>query len=144
MTNSYVFIDSSVLFSAVMSSTGSARDLIRLAIQGKVNLVASTYVLREVTENLSEKAPSVAPLLAQFLREIEWQMVEPSPEEVLAVAQYTALKDAPVVAAAVKAGCDYLVTYDHRHLLDVPEVAEKSGLTIVTPDVVVTEVQGNE
>ena len=48
-----------------------------------------------------------------------------------------ALKDAPIVAAAIAAQVDYLVTYDRKHLLDPAEVTEKSGLRIVTPHVVV-------
>lgn len=141
---STVFVDSSVLFAAIFSSTGYARDLIRLALRGHVVLYANQYVLREVTANLVEKAPATAAFFEQVLREIAWQMVEPSAEQVLAAAAYTALKDAPVVAAAQKAGCDYLVTYDRKHLLDPPEVAQRSGLTIVTPDVVVLAVQAED
>jgi predicted nucleic acid-binding protein len=47
------------------------------------------------------------------------------------------------VAAAIKAKVDYLVTYDHKDLLDPPEVARRSGLTIVRPDAVI-RVIGNE
>ena len=140
---STVFVDSSVLFAAISSSTGYARDLVRLALRGHVVLYANHYVLREVTANLAEKAPATAIFFEQVLREIAWQMVEPSAEEVLAAAVYTVLKDAPVVAAAKKAGCDYLVTYDRKHLLNPPEVAQRSGLTIVTPDVVVLAVQAD-
>jgi len=142
--NSAVFVDSSVLFAAMLSSTGHARDLISLALRGDVVLYTSTYVLREVADNLAKKAPPAVVIFEQVLREIEWQMVEPSSEEVLAAAAYTVLKDAPVVAAAKQAGCDYLVTYDRKHLLEPPEVSERSGLTIVTPDVVVTAVKDDD
>lgn len=138
--SSTVFVDSSVLFSAMISATGYARDLIRLAIRGDVILCVSTYVLKEVADNLAKKSPAAATRFELVLQEIEWQMAEPSREEVLAAASYTVLKDAPVVAAAQKANCDYLVTYDRKHLLEPPEVAEHSGLTIVTPDVVVLSV----
>jgi len=46
---------------------------------------------------------------------------------------YTALKDAPIVAGAIKAQVDYLVSLDRRHLVDVPEVTRGSGLKIVLP-----------
>lgn len=141
---STVFVDSSVLFSAMISATGYARDLIRLAVRGDIILWTSTYVLREVADNLAEKSPSAVTRFELVLQEIEWQIADPSREEVLAAAAYTALKDAPVVAAAQKANCDYLVTYDRKHLLDPPEVAQRSGLTIVTPDVVVLAVQEDE
>jgi len=50
---STVFVDSSVLFAALISDTGHARDLVRLATRGEVMLYTSTYVLREVTADLT-------------------------------------------------------------------------------------------
>lgn len=38
-----------------------------------------------------------------------------------------------MVAAAIKANVDYPVTWDQRHLINPPEVAERSGLNIPTP-----------
>jgi hypothetical protein len=45
------------------------------------------------------------------------------------------------VAAAKAANVNFLATYDRRHLVDPPQVAEKSGLTIVTPDVVLMAIR---
>lgn len=64
---------------------------------------------------------------------------DPTPEEVATAALYTREKDAIIVAAAIKATPDYLATYDHKDLLDPPEVAEKSGLTIVRPEVIIKQ-----
>lgn len=132
-----IFVDSSVLFAAILSATGHARDLIRYAIAGRVQLVTSEYVLSEVTHNLAVKHPRVAYLLDQFVTEVAFEVIEATREEVLAAAEYTALKDAPIVAAAVKARCDCLATFDRKHLLNPPEVAERSGLTIATPGTIV-------
>ncbi len=55
-------------------------------------------------------------------------------DEVLQVAAYTVLKDAPIVAAAKRAEVDYLVSLDRRHLVGVEAVSEGSGLKIVLPD----------
>ena len=54
--------------------------------------------------------------------------------QVQQAAEYTALKDAPVVAAALAAQADYLTTWDRKHLIEEPLVALRSGLEIVTPD----------
>ena len=48
------------------------------------------------------------------------------------------------MAAAIAAKPDYLVTYDRRHLIEPPEVAEQSSLEIVTQDVVVKIVDRQE
>ncbi|MBP8973655.1 MAG: hypothetical protein KBH93_07240 [Anaerolineae bacterium] len=69
-------------------------------------------------------------------------LAEPTIAQVRAAAEYTVLKDAPVVAAAIAGRCRYLVTFDRRHLIDPPAVAARSGLLIVTPDVVVRAIQG--
>lgn len=47
------FVDASVLFAASYSATGASRELIRLAFQGKVELVISDDVLEEVRRNLA-------------------------------------------------------------------------------------------
>ncbi len=52
------FIDASVLFSAMLSKTGYARDLLKLGVQTKVQLVISPFVLAEVERNLNAKSPN--------------------------------------------------------------------------------------
>ena len=37
-----IFMDSSALFAAILSSTGAARELVRLAVNGEIELVIST------------------------------------------------------------------------------------------------------
>ena len=133
-----VFVDTSVFFAAFYSTTGAAHDLLRLAVRGKVELVLSSTVLEEVARNLQAKAPQRSVLFEVLMRTLEPEIApDPSRDELLAVAEYVALKDAPIVAAALAADVDYLVTYDRKHLLDPEEVSEKSGLRIVTPNVVV-------
>ena len=51
-----LFLDSSILFSVCHSSTGGARELIRLAIKGKVDLFVSDYVFAETEMNLADIA----------------------------------------------------------------------------------------
>ena len=41
--------------------------------------------------------------------------------------------DAPILAAAIKAKADYLITHDRKHFLNDPKVIKKSGLRIGTP-----------
>jgi putative PIN family toxin of toxin-antitoxin system len=133
-----VFFDSSALFAAAYSATGAARDLLKLAIQQQVQIVISQDVLTETERNLERKAPTKLDVFKQLLTLIEPEIVDsPAKETVWEIEQYVAQKDAPIIAAAIAAQPDYLVTYDRKDLLDKPEVAEKSGLQIVTPDVVV-------
>lgn len=135
------FIDASVLFAASLSPTGASREIIRQAVRGQVTLVASELVYEEVEKNLSDKAPEALPAFRQFLATVPFETVRPTKRQVLQAAQYSALKDAPIVAAAKRARVDYLVSLDRRHLVGVPEVAQRSGLKIVLPSELLGEVQ---
>jgi len=127
------FIDASVLFAASLSPTGASREIIRQAVRGQITLVASKLVYGEVEKNLADKAPEALPAFHQFLDTVPFEIVRPSKRQVLQAAQYSALKDAPIVAAAKRARVDYLVSLDRRHLVGMPEVAQRSGLKIVLP-----------
>lgn len=139
------FIDASVLFAATYSPTGSARDLINLGLGESLTLVLSPHVSDEVRRNLTRKYPQRLSHFEVILTNANFEEVgKPSREEVLEAADYTALKDAPIVAAAIKAECTHLVTYDRKHLLDRPEVAQRSGLKIVTPTEVIDQLRSEE
>jgi predicted nucleic acid-binding protein len=128
-----IFVDSSVLIAASLSATGASREIVRQAIRGRVTLVISNLVLEETEKNLARKAPEALPAFRRFLETVPFEIVRPTRQEVLDAAQYTAIKDAPIVAAAQKARVDYLVSLDRRHLVGVVEVARGSGLRIVLP-----------
>ncbi len=132
-----VFIDTSVLFSAIHSHSGYARDLIELALNNRVIAILSNAVLTEVERNIRKKAPRRLADYQMLLQLMDAELAEPSPDVIEQVATYVVQKDVHVIAAAIAAQPDYLVTYDRKHLLDVPEVTARSGLKIVTPDVVV-------
>lgn len=56
-----IFLDSSVFFADAYSARGSAHDLLMAAIQGRINLVLSEYVLEETERNLLTSAPRFHP-----------------------------------------------------------------------------------
>jgi predicted nucleic acid-binding protein len=130
-----VFLNASVLFSASYSEAGSSRDLLREAIRGNLKIVVSQHVLEETERNLVQKAPEALPAFRELLTLVAAEVAEkPTLEELKQAATYIDLKDTPIVAAAVKAKVGYLVTWDRKHFIDDPRMAEKSGLMILTPD----------
>ena len=135
------FFDASVLFAASYSPTGASRELIRLAFRGKVQLVMSDDVLEEVERNLAARYPDTLDLFHLIVEVIPFDIVTPTPEEVQHAATYTEDKDAPIVAAAKRAKADYLTSLDKRHLVGVPEVAQRAGLKIVLPRDLLEEVR---
>ncbi len=135
------FVDASVLFAAAKSETGASREIIRLAIQGEVRLVASQFVLEEVRRNLKAKAPEAVAALDDFLNAVSFELVRPTKFEVEAAMKYVAAKDAPIIAAAKRAQVDFLVSLDRRHIVGVPEVEKRSGLNIVLPAELLEEIR---
>lgn len=135
-----VFVDTSVLFSAIYSSTGYARDLLQLSLDELIRLIVSRDVLMEVERNLAAKIPERLDRWHRFLDVLQMEVVaDPSLEQIRLCEAYVVQKDAPIVAAAIGAKVDYLVTYDRKHLLEPQEVAVRSGLMIVTPDKIVEQ-----
>ncbi len=135
------FVDASVLFAAAKSETGASREIVRLAIQGEVRLVASQFVLEEVRRNLKAKAPEAVAALDDFLNAVSFELVRPTKSEVEAAMKYVAAKDAPIIAAAKRAQVDFLVSLDRRHIVGVPEVEKRSGLNIVLPAELLEEIR---
>lgn len=127
------FLDANVLFAAAYSATGASRELLRCAARGEAALVVSDVVIEEARRNLAEKAPAVAPLIDALLKVVPHETAAASAADVRAAEEYTEPKDAPIIAAAIKAQARYLVTLDRVHLLDAEGVAARSGLEIVLP-----------
>lgn len=126
------FADASVLYSAVLSSTGASRELLRRHTRGDIQLVVSNYVLTETKRNLAKDVPTLSGSIDLLMDVLVFDIVEADDTAVKEAATYTEIKDAPVVAAARAGNCEYLLTFDRKHLIDRSEVAEKSGLKIVT------------
>lgn len=130
-------IDSSALMAAVLSETGAAYDLLEAGREGRIALFASLYVLREVERNLNRKAPRGLPAFRS--RRGQLSLVDPPVDLVVTVARHVELKDAPVVAAALEARADYLVTYDRRHLLAHADmIRQQFQVETVEPAVLMT------
>ncbi len=110
-----LFLDANVIFSAVHSPGGRSHALFRLAQAGLCELLSSAHAIGEAHRNLALKSPTKIDELAQFL-EVVTPVPEPDPRLVTWAAE-TGLpdNDAPILAAAVAARVDALVTGDRKH-----------------------------
>lgn len=114
-----VFLDSIAVLAAILSSTGGARQILRLGKIGQVRLRVSGAVLAEVERTLREKLPSELAALALWLDAAGVSVVA-APRKAAVTRLQTWLAYAPdtlVLAAAVSAGVDHFVTLDRRHFL---------------------------
>jgi hypothetical protein len=90
-------------------------------------------VLIETERNLSESVPEKLTALDRIVANIPFEFVQPTKREVRAAIKYANLKDAPIVAAARKAGVELLVTLDRIHPLGRPSLAKYVRAAVVTP-----------
>jgi predicted nucleic acid-binding protein len=117
--NRSIFLDTSVIFAAVLSETGGARKLFRLGEAGVIQLIVGPNVLRECEGVVRRKAPRSLPTLAYLL---ELGRIEPAsqPEEEtleLAAALVEVQPDAVVLAEAMGAEPDWTISHDQSHFL---------------------------
>lgn len=130
-----VFVDSSVLIAAAISARGSARELLLQGLRGQRKLFLSPLVLDETERNLIRKAPAALPTFEVFRQALPAQHGDPPKSLVLRVARVVELKDAPIVAAALRARAHQVATYDRKHLLSQREqIQTPFGIIVATPD----------
>lgn len=130
-----VFLDANVYFAGCASPSGASALILQLARRGIIRLVASRLVLREADRNLRRKSDRRnAEAFRCFLNATDMTVLPTPNDKVLR--RYEAHihpKDVPVLAAAVEAQVDYLVTLDRRHFLTPAVQACARNVKILTP-----------
>jgi uncharacterized protein len=108
-----IFLDANILFSAAKSDGAVLRLLERL-IAARHECWADGYVVEEARRNLAVKAPERLPALEKLLPRLHLAGAHPALAALEAAPQLPE-KDRPVLAAAIRLGCDALVTGDRSH-----------------------------
>ena len=115
-----VFLDTSVLFAAVASSTGASRMILKLGELGAISLWVGPNVLEEIDAVLERKSPESKPLFALLLHganvNVGRSYEEPDLELAASVTDY--LPDARILAEAIAARVDFFVSLDRKHFID--------------------------
>jgi predicted nucleic acid-binding protein len=98
-------------------------------------LLVSELVLEETRRNLLKASGIRAVAIFELLTGLsELQRVaRPSRAQVLRIAKLVNIKDAPIVAAAVRARADYLVSHDKELLGQSAEILASFGVPVVSP-----------
>jgi len=108
-----VFLDANVLFSAAKSD-GAIRQLLRLLLERGHECWVDAYVVSEARRNLVAKGPEALHVLDALLAHLRVAPAQPAVEAHSETA-WLPDKDRPVLAAAIRLGCDALVTGDRTH-----------------------------
>jgi uncharacterized protein len=126
-------LDSSVLVSAFLTQSGTSHAVLSAAREGVFVLCLSREILEETRRSLREKVRTIRRYYAYPDERVD--------QHIAALAEFASdlpelhvvpldPKDDAIVATAVAARADYLVTGDKRHLLPL---GEYEGIKIVTP-----------
>ena len=108
-----VFLDANILFSAAKSD-GAVRALVSLLCDRGHECRVDAYVVAEARRNLASKGPQAVQVLQALLGRLQ---IAPAALVTGAAVELDWLppKDRPVLAAAIRLGCDALVTGDRKH-----------------------------
>lgn len=119
-----IFVDSSVLFSAVNSATGGSAKLFTVKL---FKLITSPTVLTEVERNVRNKLPSE--YLRRFFFLVEGLTVidqRPDDRLISQAKKVIVEKDAVILAETKQSKAEAIVTLDKKHFF-VPEAVEFLG-----------------
>ena len=116
-----VVLDSNVLLRALLSRTGPSAELLEQVLQGRIQLVLSPTIVREVRKGffkptIRQRYPLSLQEIADYLARLQRLSVL-LPADVDVKEGSRDPKDSPILACAVKGGADFLITDDRRHLL---------------------------
>jgi predicted nucleic acid-binding protein len=130
-----LFVDTSALFSGLWSPQGGAYALLHMGEVGLIQLVASPDVLREIESVVRRKAPHALGLLALTLDRARLEISKPPNPTLMATSESLVphAGDARIVAAALDASIDFLVTLDRAHLLGNERLLHRIPFPLGTP-----------
>jgi predicted nucleic acid-binding protein len=134
-----VFLDANILFSAAKSD-GAVRALLRLLLEQGHECWADAYVVAEARRNLAVKGPQALEVLDALLTHLQVAAAGSAVEPAAALA-WLPERDRPVLAAAIRLGCDVLITGDRMHF-SAGYGRQFSGVEIQSPRMLAEHILG--
>ncbi|MBI4049540.1 MAG: putative toxin-antitoxin system toxin component, PIN family [Candidatus Doudnabacteria bacterium] len=127
-----IFLDSSVWIAATLSEKGASAEIIRQAKNRELEIISSPDVFEEVTRNLNQKYPAKLQYFLDLFDSAGVVLVQPDKRTILRAKKLINVFDSLILAGAMKAGCEFLITLDRKHFL-APRVSNASGVQIILP-----------
>ncbi len=111
-----VFLDSSVIFAGLAFSKGGSFQVLLLIEAGIIIPYVSGQVVTEVTQNAQRKLPEVADAFYALFKVLKFNLIDPTENNLLYAKKLINEKDAGILAAAITAEVDWLLSLD-KHFL---------------------------
>ena len=131
-----IVIDTNILVSAILTSEGNPAKILKLVLEGKLNLILSPAILKETRQvfnypklaKLMEKNNITRQEVYGFLDKMSRvALITPGQLEINAIPEDPA--DNKIIACALEGGADFIISGDH-HLTDLKIF---QGIKIVDP-----------
>ena len=112
-----VFVDADVLFAGAASPSehGASLTILRLAEIGLIDAFASRQVISEAERNLQDKLPDTLPAFRLLVSRCLQVVPDPQRDDLPAFDGLADPKDLPILVAALRGKCSWLVTFNVRH-----------------------------
>ena len=112
-----VFVDADVLFAGAASPSehGASLLILRMAEITLIEAVASQQVVTEAERNLTAKLPQTLPAFRLIVDRCLHVVSDPPPGDLRRYAGLADPEDLPILVAALREGCPWLVTFNVRH-----------------------------
>jgi hypothetical protein len=88
--------------------------VLRLSEITLIEAITSERVIIEAERNLAEKLPAALPIFRLLVSRCVQVVTDPAADELIAFAGLAHVKDLPMLGAAVRARCPWLVTFKTR------------------------------
>ncbi len=111
-----VFVDADVIFagSAAPSEHGASHVVLQMGEITLLDCITSQQAIVEVERNLADKLPAKLPAFRQIVSRCLRVVPDPEPADIAHCESQADSKDAPILAAALREGCAYLLTFNTR------------------------------
>ena len=139
-----VFLDTSVLIAAIFSDSGGSREILKLSEMGLINIIVSINVINEIEQVLKIKAPNLIPKFVTLLKIAKIRKsVSANKELVLKMSKFIKYNpDAIIVADAIYANANWLVSLDKKHILSI-KLPKSQKMKISTPAVFIKYIRSD-
>ena len=127
-----VFLDTSAILAGLNSPHGAAGAVLGLCFSRDVDALISKQVIDEADRNIAKKFPKLLDGWRSFLLLPPTLIGDPSEREIQRAFRLLPTSDAPILAAAIKARPNFLITWNTRDFLR-RAVVEKTPFVICTP-----------
>ena len=112
-----LFVDADVIFAgaAAPSEHGASHVVLQMGEITLIDCVTSEQAVTEVERNLAEKIPDKLPEFHLLVNRSLRIVGDPHPDDLIPHRGQADLKDLPILVAALREKCPYLLTFNVRH-----------------------------